>query len=157
MSGKPFLLLILIVPVLLSAQEIEIVDFETLQPELQKYDDTVRIVNFWATWCVPCVQEMPYFIKASEKYQNKKVKFLFVSLDFPKNLESQVIPFIRKRKIKDKVILLDDPDANSWINQVDSSWSGAIPATLVYRGNKRSFVEGSIDYEELIKMIEPKL
>ncbi len=157
MNVRHFFLLILIFPVLLSAQKVEVINFEDLQPELQKQDDTVRVINFWATWCVPCVQEMPGFVKASEKYQVRKVKFLYVSLDFPKDMEEQVLPFIEKYGMKGKVVLLDDPDANTWINKVDHSWSGAIPATLIYRADDRNFVEGSVGYDKLTGIIDELL
>lgn len=141
----------------LHSQKVRVVDFEKVQPELNKNDDTVRVINFWATWCVPCVEEMPYFTCAHGEYSTEKVKFLLVSLDFPRNIKSQVIPFIDKHNIQAEVILLDDPDANSWINKVDSTWSGALPATIVYKGKQRSFLEGGITYEQLKEFIEQKL
>jgi len=72
-----------------------------------------------------------------------------VSLDFPKQLESKVIPFVEDRNIKSQVLLLKDPDANNWIPKVDSSWTGAIPATLIYKADNRKFYERSFTYEEL--------
>lgn len=124
-------------------------NFEELTPLLSKNNDTTYVVNFWATWCKPCIQELPAFEKLNETYSDKKVKVLLVSLDFPEKIASQVIPFIEKNKIKSEVVLLDDADANSWIPKVSETWSGAIPATLLYKNNERKFYEQSFTFETL--------
>lgn len=123
--------------------------FSALEHFLKKDNDTTYVVNFWATWCVPCVEELPSFEKLNATYKDKKVKVLLVSIDFPKMAESKLLPFIKKNNLKSDVVLLNDPDANSWINKVDSTWSGAIPATLIYKKDKRNFYEKSFTYEEL--------
>ena len=113
-------------------------NFEELQKKyFQNKNDTTYVINFWATWCKPCVKELPYFEKIAWDYSDKNVKVLLVSLDFPDKIESQVIPFMEKNNIKSEVVLLDDPDANSWIPKVSPDWSGAIPATVIYKNEKR--------------------
>jgi thiol-disulfide isomerase/thioredoxin len=116
---------------------------------LQKKTDTTYVVNFWATWCKPCVKEMPYFEKIASEYSKDKVKVIFVSLDFPDRLGTQVVPFIEKNDIQSEVVLLDDDNANDWIPKVSIEWQGAIPATLIYNQNERAFFERSFTYEEL--------
>ncbi len=133
----------------LSEVKIPAIDFETLQPMLYKNNDTTYVVNFWATWCKPCIKELPAFEKLNTTYASHKVKVLLVSLDFPKQLGSHVIPFVKERNIKSQVVLLEDPDANSWIPKVDPTWSGAIPATLLYNTNNRKFYERTFTYEDL--------
>ena len=123
--------------------------FSALEHFLKKDNDTTYIVNFWATWCVPCVEELPSFEKLKATYKDKKVKVLLVSIDFPKMAESKLLPFVKEKNLKSDVVLLNDPDANSWINKVDSTWSGAIPATVIYKKDKRQFYEKSFTYEEL--------
>ncbi len=125
------------------------INFEELQPLLQKSNDTTYVINFWATWCKPCIKELPAFEKLNKNYSDQKVKVLLVSLDFPKQLESQVIPFVEKRDIISEVVLLNDPDANSWIPKVDTSWTGAIPATLMYTKQHRKFYERSFTFSDL--------
>lgn len=127
------------------------VDFNGLEPYLNKADNKTYIVNFWATWCKPCVEELPYFEQAGKKYRDQNVEVLLVSLDFPTQVEKQLKPFIEKNKLNSQVILLNDPDQNSWISKVDSSWTGAIPATLIYNKSKRTFYETSFTWETLEK------
>jgi len=74
---------------------------------------------------------------------------LLVSLDFPKNYDSKLKPFIKKYDIKSKVIAFDDTDQNRWIPAINKDWSGALPATLIYSGDKRQFYERSFTQEEL--------
>lgn len=118
-------------------------NFDGLQPYLNQKNDTVYVINFWATWCVPCVKELPHFEKLNQKYKDGRFKMLLVSLDFPKMAESRVIPFIKNKKLQAEVVLLNDPDANSWIEKVAQEWSGAIPATVIYRNGRRKFYEQS--------------
>ena len=133
-----------------SSSLIPTVDFEEFNSRyLQQKNDTTYIINFWATWCKPCVKELPAFEKINEQYRDQKVKVVLASLDFPDKIEKQVIPFLKKHNLQSEVILLDDPDANSWIPRVSEDWSGAIPATMIYNQQERKFFEGSFTYEEL--------
>ncbi len=125
-------------------------NFEALEKKyFQKKNDSIYVINFWATWCKPCIKELPAFEKIASEYADKKVKVLLVSLDFPDKIEEQVIPFIKKNNIKSEVILLDDADANSWIPKVSPDWSGAIPATVIYKNDRRKFYEQSFTFEAL--------
>ncbi len=136
-----------------SVGNIPVYDFKSFEHLLHINNDTTYVVNFWATWCKPCVAELPYFEQLREQYKNQKVKILLVSLDFSTQIEKKLIPFLEKRALKSTVVVLDDPDANGWIDKVDPKWSGAIPATVIYRGNKRSFYEQSFEhYEDLEKV-----
>ena len=132
-----------------SSKELEVYDYDGLKPLINITDDKIHVVNFWATWCAPCVKELPYFEKIREKYKNDNVEVLLVSLDFPKQVEKKLVPFINKKNIKSKVLLLDDVNENFWITAIDSTWSGALPATLIYNKNQRKFYEKSFDYSTL--------
>lgn len=124
-------------------------NYEGLKPLLEKNDDKVYVVNFWATWCAPCVKELPYFEKIGEEYKDKNVEVLLVSLDFPNQVDKKLIPFINQKQLQSEVVLLDDTNENVWINAIDESWSGALPATLIYSNKNRKFYEQSFDYETL--------
>lgn len=141
----------------ISAQQIAVVDFSQLQPLLDKRNDTTYVVNFWATWCLPCIKEMPYFQQIHDNFSDRKVKVVLVSLDFEKQINSRLIPFIEKNNLTPEVILLNDPDANSWIDKVNPEWSGALPATVIYNKNFQGFYEQSFTYNELEQIINQNI
>lgn len=118
--------------------------------------DMVYIYNFWATWCKPCVAEMPYFEQIQQEYQ-EKVKLVFVSLDNPKMLEKRVIPFVREKQIQAQVVLINENFKDEYINTVNKQWEGSIPATLFVRKEDKIFHEGDLNYEQLKAKIEPLL
>ena len=132
-------------------------NYAQFEPYLHRQNDTLYVVNFWASWCVPCREELPSFEKITEKYSDKKVKVLLVSLDFPTQVESRLIPFIHKNNLKSEVILLDDPNQNQWIDKVDPKWSGAIPFTQIYNKRFRGSYERSFGFNELDSLINLKL
>ena len=133
---------------------IPVYDFQAFKPMLDLNNDTLYIFNFWATWCQPCVKEMPYFNRADSAYAALPVRIILVSLDLTENVDSQLIPFIIKNKITPEVIVLDDMDANTWIPQVDDDWEGTIPATLFIKRSTQKFFAGTYTYEELNHEIE---
>lgn len=129
--------------------ELEVYDYEGLQKFLADDSNKTYVVNFWATWCAPCVKELPYFEQLNSRYANKDVEVILVSLDFPRKYETQLKPFIKDKKLQSKVIALNDPDSNTWIPKISEAWSGAIPATLIFNKNKRQFYEQTFTYEAL--------
>jgi len=132
---------------------IEVVNFTELEPLLNiKDDDKIHVVNFWATWCAPCIKELPYFEELHTA--NNNVEVILVSLDFPDKFESQLIPFVKENNLSAQVILLDDPNENKWIAEIDASWQGALPATLIYTNAKRAFYAQSFTREGLLEEIE---
>ena len=134
--------------------DLEVYDYDALKPLINKTDDKVHIVNFWATWCAPCIKELPYFEKIKAEYEGKGVEVLLVSLDFPRQYETKLKPFIKEKKLQSEVVCFDDVDQNRWIPAIDSTWSGALPATIIYKNDKRQFYERSFNYEELEKEVQ---
>lgn len=129
--------------------DLEVYNFNEFEKFLNLKDDKTYVVNFWATWCAPCIKELPHFEEINAVYKSKNVEVLLVSLDFPKQYEKKLIPFIEKHELKSKVVALNDPDSNSWIPKVSEEWSGAIPVTIIYNKDNRKFYEQSFSYEEL--------
>lgn len=123
----------------ITTEPIQVYDFKSLEPLLYTDSDKVYIVNFWAMWCAPCVKELP--ILQEYKNNNPTTEVLLVSLDFPENIEKSLKPFLKKKGITTKVILLDDPDSNSWINKINPNWSGSLPFTILFNNKNRSFLE----------------
>ncbi|OMP30195.1 TlpA disulfide reductase family protein [Mangrovimonas sp. DI 80] len=128
---------------------LEVHNFDGIQPYLTSNDDKTYVVNFWATWCAPCVKELPYFEQLGTNFKDKNVEVILISLDFPNQYESKLIPFIEKNQLQSKVVALNDPDSNSWIPKVSDTWTGALPATLIFNAKDRKFFEKSFDYSEL--------
>jgi thiol-disulfide isomerase/thioredoxin len=122
--------------------------FDAFEKAILKEDGNTYVVNFWATWCAPCIKELPYFEQLHT--DNPKVKVILVSLDSRKDLERKLIPFVAKKQLTAEVILLGDKDYNTWLDKIDASWSGAIPATFIMSGKRKLFAEREFDnYTEL--------
>lgn len=130
-------------------QEVQVIKLADLDKLLQKPEQGVVVINFWATWCRPCIEELPYFDKAQQEFADKGVTMYFISLDDVEILESRVKPFIKKKGLQAKVLLLDETDMNAFINRVDSNWSGAIPATILLSPTDRKMIEGKMEPQEL--------
>lgn len=122
--------------------------FDSMEKEIFINNDTTYVINFWATWCKPCVKELPYFDNLNNKFVGQKIKVILISLDFKNQIESKLKPFIEKGNYKSKIVLLLDNKYNTWIEKVDSNWSGSIPATLLIKGNNRIFSEHEFESEE---------
>ena len=127
---------------------LEIHDFSGIEPYLKLEGDKTYVVNFWATWCAPCVKELPHFEALQENYK-EEIEVILVSLDFPHQYESKLKPFIQKHQLQSKIVVLDDPDMNSWIPKIDPQWDGAIPITIIYNASKRLFYNQTFSYKEL--------
>ena len=139
-----------------NAQTVNVIKFQQLEEYFNKKNDTLYVINFWATWCKPCVEELPFFEKINAEYKNQKVKVILISMDFKSKVTERVIPFVKRNKIASEVVLLDEPDYNAWIDKVSPNWSGAIPATIFVNASKgiRQFYEQSFDYAQLKETID---
>lgn len=137
-----------------NAQQVEVIKYPDLAKLISSNSGKNKVINFWATWCRPCVKELPQFLELYEKYNGSDLELSLVSFDFSEDLESKLKPFMVKKNISAKVYLLDETDYNAFIDKVDPSWSGAIPATLmiVKGNNKRIFIEKEFAENELEKV-----
>ena len=154
-------LLCLIFPLLFSnailAQKVVVYDnYSALEKAVLSDKNTTYVVNFWATWCAPCVKELPHFEKLNS--ENKNIKVVLVSLDFKNQYESKLLPFLRSKRIISEVVLLTDKDYNTWLPTVDKDWSGSIPATLIIKNGKKVFAERIFSsYEELSEYVNTNI
>ncbi|WP_051203881.1 TlpA family protein disulfide reductase [Hugenholtzia roseola] len=116
----------------------------------EKEGKRLEIINFWATWCQPCVAELPHFEALQAAYRGQ-VRVRYLSLDFEKDLQTKLIPFAQKRLKEGQVILLNDTDYDNWMGLIDAQWSGAIPATLFLDARTQTyhFVPKALEKEEL--------
>ncbi|RDC57734.1 TlpA family protein disulfide reductase [Pedobacter chinensis] len=129
--------------------QVKILTLDDLDKRIANGKDTTYVINFWATWCAPCVAELPNFEKLRAENLKKPVKVLLVSLDFKSKLQKEVIPFVQKNNIKAEVFLLNEPDQQQYIERIDGKWSGAIPATLFVNKKVRRFYEKEFTEIEL--------
>jgi len=130
-----------------SASTVEIVERDYLtQLLVDPSKEQIQVINFWATWCVPCVEELPVFVDLDKR---DGIDVILISLDNADNSKTVVNPFLEKNEITSTVKLLDDPYAAEWIPLVDVHWDGAIPATLIQKGDKKMFYNKSFTSSEL--------
>jgi thiol-disulfide isomerase/thioredoxin len=148
-----FILLLLTVSLKLEGQVFTEIGREHLLELTAQESDTTYVINFWATWCSPCVKEIGYFEELFLAHQESKVKVILISLDFQDRVDRQLLPFLKERSLTAPVMLMTDLDYNSWIDRVDPSWSGAIPATLIYNRERRIFLEQELSREELFEYV----
>jgi len=139
----------------LEGQKIEYIKIPDLEKILGNNDNKLYVLNFWATWCAPCVSEIPAFEKTAKSYDSQKVRFILVSLDFPSQIEKQLLPFLKKNKVTLDVAVMTDIDYNAWIDKVDAKWQGDIPATLFFNNYRKTryFHSGELSKSELRKNI----
>jgi len=134
-------------------QRMDVVEFDELNELMSSDSGKIEVINFWATWCKPCISEIGYFQAVHNS--DERVNVTLVSLDFADEFHTKVVPFVKNKKLTADILLLNDLDYNSWIDKVDPSWSGAIPATLVinHKNGKRKFIEKELEEGEIESII----
>ncbi|MEM9837156.1 MAG: TlpA disulfide reductase family protein [Bacteroidota bacterium] len=129
--------------------------FDDIAPLFEQQNDTVYVINFWSTWCKPCVEEMPYFVQLAEDYQGQPLRIVLVSLDFKKDITTKLPKFIEKLPLDLPVVALTDKNQSDWIERVDRRWSGTIPVTVIYRNGQRTFIDTPFKtYQDLKGQVE---
>ena len=132
-----FVLLFALIATTLNAQEIKKVKIEEVVAYM-KNSERPQIVSFWATWCIPCIHEIPWFQSAVEKNSDKKPELILVSLDFDESYPKKIAEFIKKKGFKATFFWLDETNADHFCPMIDQKWEGGIPATL-FVNNKKNY------------------
>ena len=109
--------------------------------------EKVLVINFWATWCVPCRTEIPALNRLREKYPD--VRFVGVNLDDPEN-EGAIPGFLKEHPIHYEVLRRTGQDFAEAAASMDPEWKGGIPATFVFLNGKQIYTRiGMIQESEL--------
>lgn len=119
------------------------VKLDALESRFRSGGDTTFVVNLWATWCKPCVAELPWFEQLHQRPDSlAPLKVILVSLDMPSDIQT-VQRFVQRKGITADVVVLNEGKPHKWIDRIDTTWSGAIPATLIVRkgGGQRMLFE----------------
>ena len=155
-----FLLIILTLPFSLAVQSQSVPSWKI--STLQKYIDTsdsVVVINFWATFCKPCIRELPFMQSVSEKLKHKRVQMLLVSLDLPEAYPVVIDSFAKANNCSAPIVWLNETNADYFCPKVDKSWSGGIPATLFINRKKgyHKLVEEEMDQERFEEELRKSL
>jgi len=143
-------------------EEIRIVGVEGLRQTLNAHRGEVVILNFWATWCAPCVEEMPHLAKLVEKYGSQGVRVLAVSVDELDTLESAVQPFVEKHNYPFTFLIKEETRGDAYeafVNAINPEWGGGVPATFLYdrNGEQRTAFYEAQTYEAFEAAVKPYL
>jgi peroxiredoxin len=132
-------------------RSVKITDIEKIITESK----TPLIINFWATWCQPCIEELSYFQAEVAKRKKDSVQLLLVSLDFAESFPTHISVFAKKRNIEVPIVWLNETNADYFCPKIDSKWSGAIPATFFVNNktNFRMFFESQLSHSQLLAAI----
>lgn len=152
-----FLLLVfLLLVVSLNAQiKVESLNRRGLEKIVKERNGKVLLLNIWATWCVPCREEFPDLVKVANKFAKDKVEVIGISTDFPEDMKSKIIPFLKKKNVNFTNYISAFKNDEELINFINKDWNGALPATVIYdqTGNKVAFLEGKKSYADFIEQL----
>lgn len=150
MKKTAFVIAFFCFAIVAAAQQIPKLKMAGVVKNFSNKNDTVYVINFWATFCKPCVAEIPGFIKIANKYKNEKVKLLLVSLDLPSFYPKRIARFAAKNNFTTNIAWLDETDADYFCPMIDKAWSGVIPATIMVntKTGYKKFFEAELNGEE---------
>jgi thiol-disulfide isomerase/thioredoxin len=126
------------------------IDQASLKKLIKERKGKVLFLNIWATWCAPCVAEFPDLIKLSQTYDTTAIEVVAISADYPDEVDTKIIPFLRKLNVPFRVYVAQFEHQEDFINTENHSWSGALPASMIYdaNGNERFFHMGQQTFDE---------
>jgi thiol-disulfide isomerase/thioredoxin len=138
------------------AGPVDPIDQAGLTKLVNERNGKILFLNIWATWCAPCVEEFPDLIKLAQSYPGSDVEVVGISADYPDEVESKILPFIRSHNVPFRIYVAKFDHQEDFINSVNSSWSGALPATLIYdaHGKQRYFSVGAGMFEKFRRVID---
>ena len=133
----------------------KVVKLAELEKLINTPSEKIQVINFWATWCGPCVKEMPLIEKLGQERGDIRITLVSMDLELDSN-PNKVFKFVERKAIKSDVLILDAPDPNSWIDKIEKQWNGSLPATIIIntKTGKRAFAGKELKEGELESLIE---
>lgn len=133
----------------------KVVKLAELEKLLKTPSDQIQVINFWATWCGPCIKEMPLIENLGLQRTDIRITLVSMDLELDANPD-KVFRFVERKALKSDVLILDAPDPNSWIDKIEKEWNGSLPATIVIntKTGKRAFIGKELKEGELESLIE---
>ena len=136
------------------SQKVRKVQITDVEAYIQKADHPL-VVSFWATWCAPCVEEIPWLQSTVAKYADKKVELVLVSLDFQRDFPSKIESFIKQRKFEATFFWLNETNADYFCPKIDPKWDGNIPCTLLI--NNKTQYRRFFNRQLTDRQVEPEI
>jgi thiol-disulfide isomerase/thioredoxin len=135
---------------------VDLLDASGFKALKKKYQGKVLLINTWATWCLPCKEEFPDLVRLARNYENSDVAVIGVSVDYPDEVNSKIIPFLSSQQVNFPNFVQDFKEPEDLINLFNEKWRGAVPATFIYdkKGIQRAFLLGKHTFEEFKSEIE---
>ena len=127
-----------------SSPTVEPIDVKGIKHLVHIRNGKILFLNVWATWCQPCIEEFPDIVKLYNDYRNAGVDIAAISVDYPDEVDSKILPFLVSQHVPFKVYVANIKKDEDFINQLNPSWSGAVPATFIFdeNGKQRVFMFG---------------
>lgn len=137
-------------------KEIPVVDETWLRNKIENRNGKILFINFWATWCVPCVEEFPDLVKIYKEHKGSEFEFLSVSVDISSEIETKVIPFLKEQSAEFPVVLVEEKRSEQVINLINPEWNGAVPVTVIYdeHGKRQEFIPEAKSFDAFHTSIE---
>lgn len=141
-----------------SAQKIQSYSADDLNARTAS-KDTIYVVNFWATWCIPCVKELPAFNMVQDFYKDKPVKVILVSFDFKEQYPEKLEAWVQKKKLRPEVVWLNETNPTAYIPKLAPEWQGGLPATILINNTtgERTLNPKEITFPELKSWIDKQI
>lgn len=140
----------------LRAQKLPARTWNELQAHLRAHPESLYVLNFWSTWCRPCIAELPYLQEAAERLSDSlPVRFWLISVDFPPDGAQKAAALLRRKGITLPAFWLNETDPNSWIPSVAPEWDGALPYTHVFgaQAGRRSPFHSAEEVVDFVRQV----
>lgn len=142
-----------------TSRSVEPINEQELRQLIHERAGRILLLNVWATWCKPCIEEFPALIRLQQSYRDSPVDIIAISVDYPDEVESKIIPFLDSLAVSFTVFVADISKPEDLIKTLNPAWGGAVPATFVFdrHGQRRAFLLGEKSYEIFRREVEHAL